>query len=178
MCNEAPESVAHILSGCSALAKNKYLARHNNALKVLYFELLREFQMVESPSAWYSPIKPKKEYVSEDVQALWDIPTYGENHELQANRIDAKIVNQRSKEVVVLEMSCPWIENSEKKDEEKSVKYGPLRWELQERYPGYTVQQYNIIMDVLGGWSRTIEEGLRKLLGKRQKVCYETCRSL
>ena len=25
-------------------------------------------------------------------------------------------------------MSCPWIENREKKDEEKSVKYGPLRW--------------------------------------------------
>ena len=48
-------------------------------------------------------------------------------------------------------------------DKEKSVKYGPLQWELQERYPGYTIQQYNIIMDVLGGWSRTLEEGLEKL---------------
>ena len=78
-------------------------------------------------------------------------------------------MNHKSKEVVVLEMSCPWIYNRGKKDKEKSVKYGPLRWELQERYPGYTVQQYNIIMDVLGGWSRTIEEGLRKLLGKKTK---------
>ena len=42
MCNKAPESVAHVLSGCSALSQNKYLARHNNALKVLYFEPLRE----------------------------------------------------------------------------------------------------------------------------------------
>ena len=56
-------------------------------------------------------------------------------------------------------------------DKEKSVKYGPLRWELQERYPGYTVQQYNIIMDMLGGWSRTLEEGLQKLLGKKDKRC-------
>ena len=138
---------------------------------MLYFELLRELQLVESLPAWYSPIKPKPEYVLEDIQALWDIPTYGENHELQAKRIDAKIVNHKSKEVVVLEMSCPWIENREKKDEEKSVKYGPLRWELQERYPGYTVQQYNIIMDVHGGWSRTMKEGLRKLLGKKDKRC-------
>ena len=81
--------------------------RHNNALKVLYFELLQELQLVESPPAWYSQIKPMPEYVSEDAQALWDIPTYRENHELQANRIDAKIVNHKSKEVVVLEMSCP-----------------------------------------------------------------------
>ena len=90
---------------------------------------------------------------------------------MQANRIGAKIVNHKSKEVVVLEMSCPWIENREKKDEEKLVKYGPLPWELQERYPGYTVHQYNFIMDVLGGWSRTMEEGLRKLLGKKDKRC-------
>ena len=66
-------------------------------------------------------------------------------------------------------MSCPWIENREKKAEEKSVKYDSLQWELHDRYPGYTVQQYNIITDVLGGCSRTMEEGLRKLLGKKTK---------
>ena len=54
-------------------------------------------------------------------------------------------------------------------NEEKSIKYGLYQWELQERYPGYTVQQYNIIMDMLGGWSRTMEEGLWKLLGKKTK---------
>ena len=152
MSKKTPESQAHVLSGCSALAQNQYLARHNNRLKGLYFELLRELQLVESLPAWYSPIKPKPEYVSEDVQALWDIPIYGGNHELQANKIDAKIVNHKSKEVVVLETSCPWIENRERKDEEKSKNL-----------------QYNITMDVLGGWSRTMEEGLWKLLGKKTK---------
>ena len=28
----------HILSGCSALAQTKYLQRHNNAFKILFFE--------------------------------------------------------------------------------------------------------------------------------------------
>ena len=51
-CNNAPESVAHVLSGCSALVQNKYLKRHNNALKVLYFELLRGLQLVESIPTW------------------------------------------------------------------------------------------------------------------------------
>ena len=66
-------------------------------------------------------------------------------------------------------MSCPWIENREKKAEEKSVKYDSLQWTLHDRYPGYTVQQYNIIIDVLGGWSRTMEEGLRKLQETKKK---------
>ena len=85
-------------------------------------------------------------------------------------------MNHKSKEVVVLDISCPWIENREKKDEEKTVKFGPLQWELQlqERYPGYTVHQYNIIMDVLRGWSRSMEDELRKLLGKKT---HEICRN-
>ena len=37
------------------------------------------------------------------------------------------------------------------------MKYGPLRWELKEKYKGYEVHQYNIIMDVLGGWSEETE---------------------
>ena len=31
MCGSGPESVPHILAGCSALAKTKYIARHNAA---------------------------------------------------------------------------------------------------------------------------------------------------
>ena len=52
---------------------------------------------------------------------------------------------------MTIEMSCPWISNREKKSEEKTMKYGPLRWELKEKYKGYEVHQCNIIMDVLGG---------------------------
>ena len=35
---------------------------------------------------------------------------------------------------MTIEMSCPWISNREKKSEEKTMKYGPLRWELKEQY--------------------------------------------
>ena len=48
-------------------------------------------------------------------------------------------------------------------------KNGALRRKLRERYPGYMVQQYNVSMDVLGVCSMTMEEGLRKLLGKKMK---------
>ena len=68
-----------------------------------------------------------------------------------------------TKTVTTIEMSCPWIENRSKKDEEKTLKYGPLRWELKAQYKGYTIRQINVIMDVLGGWSVDMEQSLRQL---------------
>ena len=57
----------------------------------------------------------------------------------------------RGKKVCTIEMSCPWIESRAKKDEEKTLKYGPMMWELKQRYNGYRVEQFNVIIDVLSG---------------------------
>ena len=48
---------------------------------------------------------------------------------------------------------------------EKTSKYGPLRWELQQRYPDYKVTQHNIIIDVLGGYSQDLTKTLKQLVG-------------
>ena len=40
--------------------------------------------------------------------------------------MDARMVNHREKTVSTIEMRCPWVENRAKKDEEKTLKYGPL----------------------------------------------------
>ena len=71
--------------------------------------------------------------------------------EVRANRIDASIVEKEQKRVLAIDMSCPWLDNRKVKEMEKTQKYGPLMWELRERNPGYQVEQYNIIIDVLGG---------------------------
>ena len=60
-------------------------------------------------------------------------------------------------------MSCPWIESRAEEDEEKTLKYGPMMWELKQRYNGYRVEQYNVIIDVLGGFSKHLEKSVRKL---------------
>ena len=70
-------------------------------------------------------------------------------------------------------MSCPWIESRAKKDGEKTLKYGPVMWELKQRYNGYRVEQYNVIIDMLGGYSRHLEKSVRKLLGARAGDVFE-----
>ena len=127
-----------MLASCSALAQNKFLARHNAALKVLFWEMLRELQLSDSVPPWYSPVLPKPKYESPEAQ-------------VRQNRVDARFIDHEKKRVVAVEMSCPWTENREKKQEEKTTKYGSLRWELKQQFPGYDIGQYNIIIDVLRG---------------------------
>ena len=70
-------------------------------------------------------------------------------------------------------MSCPWIESRAKKDEEKTLKYGPMMWELKQRYDGYRVEQYDVIIDILGGYCKHIERSMGKLLGARARGVLE-----
>ena len=50
LCGKGTESMAQVIAGCSALAQSKYLERHSVALKVLYFELLRDLKLVQTRS--------------------------------------------------------------------------------------------------------------------------------
>ena len=49
---------------------------------------------------------------------------------MKQNRVDARFIDFKKKEVVAVEMPCPWMDNRLKKTEEKTAKYGPLRWEM------------------------------------------------
>ena len=84
---------------------------------------------------------------------------------MRNNRIGRTVIDKEKKKVVLLEMSCPWVSNSEIKCAEKTSKYIPLRYELRRRYLGYKTEQHNIIIDALGGSSRSVKESLRQLVG-------------
>ena len=131
--------------------------------------MLRSLDLVTTTAPWYTLAVPKPMYESDRAVAYWDIPLYAETTYVRANRIDATIINKQSKEIILLEMSCPWIENREAKSSDKTTKYGPLRWELQQRYPGYRVTQHNIIIDVLGGYSQDLTNSLKLLVGTRYR---------
>ena len=125
--------------------------------------------LIDTVPPWYSSIKPQPVYETADVQAFWDVPVHGEYQELRANRVDARIVNNKEEQVIALEMSCTWVSNRDKKTSEKTMKYAPLRWELKQRYPGYEINQYNIILDVLGGWNKDLDVTMQKLVGSKAK---------
>ena len=76
-------------------------------------------------------------------------------------------MDHNTKKVWAVKISCPWIEHREKKSEEKTAKYGPLRFELKKQYPGYNLEQCNIIITLLVGRLRDLDLTMRKLFGSR-----------
>ena len=167
MCTKELESVPHVLAGCSALAQTKYMSRHNSALKILFFEIPRECGLIDKIPPWCSQVVPKPLYENDNHKAFWDVLVFAENAELRANRIDARIINHEEKKITLLEMSCPCVENRCQKEAEKTRKYGPLQCELRQQFKGYKVEQFNIIMDVLGGYSAHLEQNVKRLVGKK-----------
>ena len=61
-CGKTSESVGHILAGCTAIVQTQYLARHNKALKILFFEMLRSLDLISTTAPWYSQAQPKPMY--------------------------------------------------------------------------------------------------------------------
>ena len=104
---------------------------------------------------------------NEHAIAFWDVPLFAYTTQVNANRIDATVIDKTSNQFRVIEMSCPWLENRESKDSEKTTKYSQLRLELTNRYAEYKVNQYNIIMDVLGGCSKEVEKNVKELVGDK-----------
>ena len=47
LCGKSSEILTHVLAGCSGLAQTKYLERHNAALKMLFFEMLKQHKLVD-----------------------------------------------------------------------------------------------------------------------------------
>ena len=153
------------LSGCGALAQTKYLQRHNNAFKILFFEVLRSLDLITKVEPWFSQVTPKPLYENEHATAFWDVPLFADTTQVKAKRIDATVIDKTSKQVRVIEMSCSWLENRESKDFKRTAKYSQLRLELTNRYPENKVNQYNIILDVLGGCSKGVEQNRKELVG-------------
>ena len=77
------------------------------ALKVLFYEILHDQGLLEEVPPWYSPVMPKPEYRSEQVEAWWDVPVYADHQEVRANRVDARIVDHANKKVLTLGDELP-----------------------------------------------------------------------
>ena len=44
-------------------------------------------------------------------------------------------------------------------------KYAPLRLELKRQHPGYKIRQFNIVIDAFGGYSRSLKDEVKTLVG-------------
>ena len=59
------------------------------------------------------------------------------------------------------------MDKKKQKEEEKTLKYAPLRLELKRQHPGFKIRQFNIVIDTLGGYSEKSERRSQGISGLR-----------
>ena len=167
LCNQYPETVEHVLSGCPELAQRYYLWRHNDALKHVLSALLlrhgtreRHISPKQEPRSYYTNRE-------KNIEIMWDCSvTTGTRMPDEGNRPDLQVINKREEKIGVVGMACPSWRNRAEIDERKTRKYTTVREEPKERYPGYEVRQTNIVVDIPGGLDRGLMDELSKIIGK------------
>jgi len=45
------------------------------------------------------------------VTAYWDLPVFVEHLQIRTSRADARFVDRENEEVILIEMSCSWMDN-------------------------------------------------------------------
>ena len=115
----------------------------------------------------------KPHYENEHYIVNWDIPEYREvddEKEVTVPRPDGRIIMVAEKKIFLIEMTVPWIENREMKFEFKENKYKIIQTNLKLEYPEFEVDQITLVLDVLGGYSKHLEDNIAKIFKSATEV--------
>ena len=157
----------HWLSSFEHLARREYLKRHDQALRVLCAEILKQHGMEEETTAWYNM---KVEVVRENARAVvvWNmrIPTHTK---VEHRWLDLRIEDKRKKITWILEMSCQSDDNVVKKKEEKYRNYQDVVYGLRTQRPGWKIVVVPLIVGVTGAMNNLKAE-VEKLLGEERRT--------
>jgi hypothetical protein len=104
LCKQHEETIDHLTSGCSILAKNEYLMRHDKLCKHLYYSICKALG-TETIDKWYTDM-PRPVYEEEDVAVLRNQPVHTDR-EVAANRPDIIIQNKKEKTCTPIDVAIP-----------------------------------------------------------------------
>jgi len=174
ICHQGQESVKHLISNCSELAKRFYITRHDNALKCFIWPLLYQLKLITKCPPWYACDKVAPYYENENVRFWWNIPEYtGRDDEaIHPPRPDGKlmITSETEKCIHLIDMSVPWTTNREEVYTFKANKYKLIMQGLKLEYPNYDIDQITTIMDVFGGYGPDLSNNIGKVMKNKSDI--------
>jgi hypothetical protein len=129
-CKTKPETIEHVVSGCSKLASLEYTNRHNDVARLLHWHLCRKYGLPATPNPNHHKIETKV-IQNENVKITWDLSIRTDQC-ISANRPD--IVIWKDCEIILIDVAIPSDYNIVAKQSEKVQKYIPLAKELKRIY--------------------------------------------
>ena len=120
MCNEKSESVSHLVSECSKLAKRKYKRRHDNVARIIHWEMCRLYEL-DRADKWFEH-QPSSVLETNRTKVLWDF-NIQYDHIIEARRPDIVIVAKEEKVCKIIDIAIPGGSRVAEKEREKVEKY-------------------------------------------------------
>ena len=173
ICGKWFETVKHIVSGCSELAKKQYRIRHDKVGSRIHWELCRKYG-IECASKWYDHV-PSSVCKSKDglYELFWDrkiLTGCG----IEFTKPDLVIVDHVNKKWTIVDFCIPWDGNVKAREDEKKEKYSPLAVKIRSIFKVKT-ETIPIVIGALGTVPKRLPGFLHDLGVPDVIGCMQTC---
>ena len=170
VCNQYPETVEHLVAGCTKLANTEYLTRHNRALMILAVEWAKQQELVGQEAVWYEQRWGRGTVLENDIAKLvWDFE-FHLRKTTTSRRPDLVLELKREKKILICDMACPQQHNIGPKRTERMTKYRQLAFETRERRPSYKIYVVPVVVGALGGGIKELKVDLRKIFANTELI--------
>ena len=132
-----------------------------------------KYQFIDASLPWFTQSEIKPYYENEVACAWWDIPEFAQastDDEDEVFRPDGKLKLINENRIFLIEITISWIDNHEKRYEEKDGKYVDILRNIKRLEPEYLVEQITLFMDSLGGYSKSLNENIGKVFTDKKMV--------
>lgn len=160
-CGQQTETIDHLVSGCSILAKQEYLSRHNKVAQYIHWRVCQHFGL-ETAHQWYEHETPPV-IQNNQTKILWDFSIQTDKT-IKANRPDLVIQDKTNKTCLLVDVSVPSDRNTSVKTFEKLSKYKDLAIELEKSWKLKT-KTVPIVIGALGVINRNTTNYVKQLPG-------------
>ena len=122
ICHKEDETVSHIVSGCSELAKRRYVIRHDLVATRIHWELCKKYN-IDVSKVWYDHVPPPSCISNAGVELIWNKPIITTT-KVKHNIPD--IVIKSSAKWILIDIAVPKDHRVKEKHAEKIQKYVDL----------------------------------------------------
>ena len=173
VCGKWFETIKHVVSGCSELAKKQYRIRHDKMGARIHWELCKKYG-IDCAEKWYNHL-PSSVCKNDDnsIEIFWDRKLLvGKG--IEANKPDLIVVDKANQKWTIVDFCVPWDGNVKAREDEKKEKYSQLASEIRAIYKVKT-ECIPIVIGALGTVPKRLL-GFLKDLGIPDVIgCMQTC---
>lgn len=180
VCGQKPETINHIIGGCSVIAPKEYLHRHNSIAKIIHQNYCNKNGLSVSTERYYN-YQPEAVLENGVFKVYWDTLILTDR-QVPHNKPDILIINKATRSAFIVDFAVPLNDNIGKTYVEKIVKYQDLSYELKRIYQLESIEVLPFIISSTGLIEKRLTRNIVKLGLEKELACFmqkaailETC---